>query len=251
MKLIRKFKDHYHHSRLAAMWHRWAPSFTLGREFYGATVFMDLRDNIDDLTRSRSELENREECVLASPEAVEGAVWDVGANVGLYSIRAAQLGKPCIAFELSPKSCSLLQKTRDRNGLSFVVVNRAFTAEPIRYNPPISASAENILLPSIDGELESITYLEAAAEFGLPAMIKMDIEGGEEAFFQSPTFRQWIVQNEIAWLVEVHPHRLGYMPEWPDVPHCDLRNNHVLYASRDEQLHLLTSRMQATARSRA
>lgn len=204
---------------------------------------MNLRDNIDDLTRQTSELEAREGCVLASPGAVEGLVWDVGANVGLYSVRAAQLGRQCIAFEFAPKACAMQERTKRHNNLTFTIVNRAFTTEPIQYSAPASASSENALTPSKDGAMTSITYLEAAEKFGLPALIKMDIEGGEQTFFQSSAFKQWLVQHQIAWLVEIHERQLGYIPEWDDVPHCTLRENHVLYAACEESLRQLENRI--------
>lgn len=245
MKLVQQFKSRYHRSWLAALWHRYAPHVTVGKKFFGATVFMDLCDNIDDLTRSKAEIECREGCVLSLPAAVDGLVWDVGANVGLFSVRSSILGRSCIAFEMSPKACRLLEKTKKKGQFAFTIVNRAFTVDSVRYNPPESASTENCLAAISDGELLSCSFLSAAESFGIPALIKMDIEGGEDAFFRSILFKKWIVRNCVAWLVEIHERHLGYTPEWNDVPHCTLRGGHVLYAASDNQLQTLVSRLDA------
>ncbi|MDA0990072.1 MAG: hypothetical protein O3A51_04910, partial [Verrucomicrobia bacterium] len=45
---------------LAAVWHTCIPSITVFRRVWGTTIYCDLRDNIDDLTRSQQELEGRE-----------------------------------------------------------------------------------------------------------------------------------------------------------------------------------------------
>jgi FkbM family methyltransferase len=236
MSLLGRFKARYHRSGLAALWHRLAPAVTISRTFYGVKVFMDTRDNIDDLTRSKSELENRERAVLDLPRFIDdGLLWDVGANIGLFSVRAATLGKPCVAFELSPKSAYLLEKTRSHNKLSYTIVARPMTIEAQSYTPPVSASAENKFDFDPESQTSSISYLEAAIQYGLPKLIKMDIEGGEESFFKSAEFKQWIIQHNIIWLVEVHHRQLGYTPEWQDVPHYSVGEEHVIYAA-DEKL---------------
>lgn len=247
MTLLRRFKVHYHHSKLAALWHQHAPPLIFSRKCYGAKIFMDLRDNIDDLTRSTTELENREGLVLDLPRIVDGLIWDVGANIGLFAVRAATLDKPCVAFELSPKAAYLLEKTRNHNNLSFILVQQPMTVAPQKYNPPVSASAENKMECICDGKMTSISYQEAADRYGVPRLIKMDIEGGEESFFNSKEFKRWIVDNEILWLVEVHHRQIGYYPEWDDVPHCSIGEEHVLYTANKGLLNCIMQSLRTCA----
>ncbi len=250
MQWLDRFKAHYHGSWAARLWYRCAPSVTVARRYFGMSLYMDLRDNVDDFTRSGRTLETREGAVCSAPGAVDGAVWDVGANVGLFAARAAQLQRPCVAFEISPKACRLLERTRRRNALDFEIVNRAFTVEPVRYDPPRSSSAENNFTPRPEGAIASCTYLEAARRYGLPALIKMDIEGGEESFFRSSGFKEWLRSHRIAWIVEVHDWKIGHVPEWADMPHRILHDRIFLYAPDERALDEMLRRLPAVAESR-
>ena len=234
-------------SVLATAWHRLAPPIAVGRKYYGVKVFMDLRDCVDDLTKSRSELESREKSVLSVLSAVDGTIWDVGANIGLFAVRAALLDRRCIAFEQSEKACRLMERTRQGGRFSFEVVNRALTVDTVCYTPPASAYAGNQLDVLPESRMESLNYLEAAKVYGVPQLIKMDIEGGEAAFFRSEAFKSWVCQNDVAWLVELHTALLGYTPEWDDVPQAPIDSGHVLYASSTKRLEMLTEAVRSLA----
>lgn len=236
--MLDRFKRCFSGTVIAWMWHRFAPSLVVRKRFHGASIFMNLRDNIDDVSRTTHELENREGVVLSVAGAVSGGVWDVGANVGLFTVRATLLGRRCIAFELSPRACRLLQRTRQYNGLSFEIVDRPLDVETRSYEPPTSASTENAVIADPNGEKQTLTFREACGTYGVPALIKMDIEGGEAAFFASAEFKRWICENAVFWLVEVHTGKIGFTPEWQDVPHVTLANEggHYLYCSNEGKL---------------
>ncbi|MEM7397140.1 MAG: FkbM family methyltransferase, partial [Verrucomicrobiota bacterium] len=51
---------------------------------------------------------------------------------------------------------------------------------------------------------ESISWREAAAQYGIPDLLKMDVEGYEAAFLQSEPFLNWLRRNRIVWILEVH-----------------------------------------------
>lgn len=244
MIILNYIKKRYYGTSLARFWHRWAPSFTVSKRFFGQTVFMDFRDNIDDFSRTTAELEKREKKVLSVPAHLSGSIWDVGANVGLFSVRSAVVGCPCIAFEFSDKACRLLQKTIAAGRLPVTVVNRAFTATSKRYNPARTSDTENqVKFVDAGGSTESITYWKAEEVYGKPVLIKMDIEGGELEFFENTDFKQWLCENEILWLVEVHTAKLGFAPHWEDVPHYQLDEGHVLYCSNRHKLDSLTNNL--------
>lgn len=240
MKLIEAFKRRFCHTWLAPFWHRFAPSVTIRKRFYGVGVYMDLRDNIDDVSRSSRDLEQREGFVLSIPEYVQGAIWDVGANVGLFAVRATLLGRACVAFELSPKACQLMNKTMRENGIAFTLVDRPLTVGSRFYVPPSDASAENAVKETDRGDRMTLSYTDAARTYGVPSLIKMDIEGGEADFFASMEFKQWLLANRIVWLVEVHDRKIGFRPEWIDVPHAVLNENHFLYCGDSAEVERLS-----------
>ncbi len=243
MNLMNKFKERCYGTCLPRIWHCCVPPITLTKRYFDLPVCMDLRDNIDDLTRSTHGLMNREKLVLSVLDHVKGLVWDVGANVGLFSVAAVLRNHPCVAFEFSPKACSLMRMTKDKNKLSFEIVNKAFTVKEQRYSVPTSSNAENRLLSDPDGEMTSYTYLDAEKTYGIPTLIKMDIEGGEGEFFKSPDFKNWIVENGVVWLVEVHSQIMNCTPVWEDVPYCLLSQNHYLYCANSKILHNLESKL--------
>lgn len=59
-------------------------------------------------------------------------------------------------------------------------------------------------------------------------MIKMDIEGGELDFFQSSEFKEWIIDNDITFAVEIHSDEIR-QHIWQDVPHRSLNPSHIVY----------------------
>jgi FkbM family methyltransferase len=242
MHLLNQLKNSLRHSPLKKLWHRFAPPVILARTVWDKTVFFSLRDNIDDCTRSRKELEAREPKVLALLELVDGPVWDVGANVGLFSLRSALTGHPTTAFELSPAAAGLLQKMIRKNGIDIQVVARPMTVEPMQYNPPKTSYTENEIGSGSEGSCESISFRDAAAICGIPKLLKMDIEGFEEAFFQCDEFKQWLLGNDIIWIVEVHRAKIGTLPEWPDVAHQEVEDGQLLYG-RDETVAALLEKL--------
>lgn len=243
MEILTYIKRKYHKTVLARLWHSLAPSFTVKRRFFGNDIFMNFRDNIDDVSKSSAELEHREEFVLKVLSHLQGPVWDVGANVGIFSVCAAVKDHSCVAFEFSEKAGVLLQKTVSSNNLPITVVNRAFTVDEQCYSPAQTSSAENQVSFSSEGEYSSVTYEQAAEKYGVPVLLKMDIEGGEQAFFESPDFKKWLCDHEIVWLVEVHFQQLGHYPEWKDVPRFELDEHHDLYCSHAGKLKELTQKM--------
>jgi FkbM family methyltransferase len=240
MQTIEDFKTRFSKTCLARWWHRYAPPLLLRRQYYDKTIFMNLRDNIFYFSMSTPELEKYEENVMSVLEFCEGPIWDVGANVGLFSVRASLFGLRCVAFELSPVTCRLLQKTKEFNHLDFDIIEQPFTLINRSYLPPKTASAENKVTFVDTGDYKTITYQEAHKFYGLPALIKMDIEGGEAEFFNSVKFKKWLLDYSIAWLVEVHHEKLGFLPEWQDVPHAILQSNHYLYCKDSSKLDRLT-----------
>ncbi|MCE9613632.1 MAG: FkbM family methyltransferase [Lentisphaerae bacterium] len=180
------------------------PAFAIRREVFGLTIYLDSRDHPFAWYASREELEQAEN-IADTLSTFHGLIWDVGANAGIYSLRMASLGNPVVAFDISPKAIAYIQRSASRNGLTNIVgVPRAFSLTPVRYRAPNTAIAGNRLSDADGGDRQAITYQEAAAQYGIPTVIKMDIEGHEEAFLKSSEFKTWLVSNQIALVVELH-----------------------------------------------
>ena len=180
------------------------PSFPVKRRVFGLDIYFDSRDHPFVWYAQRGALEEHENIPVVL-EKGRGLFWDVGANAGLYTLRAASLGMRVVSFDISPKAISYIRRSAERNGLASRVttVPRAFSVETIKYQPPTTAVADNSLVAG-EKKMTSITYVEAAAQYGVPNLIKMDIEGYEEVFLRSKEFKRWLLDNKIGWIVEVH-----------------------------------------------
>ncbi len=132
-----------------------------------------------------------------------GTVWDIGCNFGFYSMMAARSGNRVIAFDMSPLAVQMLERSCLLNHVAVTTVAQALTLIPRDYAAPDTSACTNRCSDG-GGGLRSIAYLEAAARFGMPAFIKMDIEGGEREFLESVEFQEWIQDNRITLLAEMH-----------------------------------------------
>jgi len=140
----------------------------------------------------------------------EGIFWDVGCSFGLWSVFWGRNlpGAKVTAFDLSPRAAKFCEKNAKRNGLTNIdVVPKAFTVGVTRYRPPWSGHQENKLDTKRAGTEVSADWRWAAKLFGIPSVLKMDIEGGEEEFLASEGFMNWIRTNDILFLVETHTAR--------------------------------------------
>lgn len=118
---------------------------------------------------------------------------DVGANLGYYSVVAADLVGPtgCVlAFEPSAPMRSRLERNVALNRLSQVEIRAEAlgdAAELVRLIAPEGLGNDGLAYVSRDGEggvevpcirLDSLTFAT-----GAPAMLKVDVEGGEPQVF--------------------------------------------------------------------
>jgi len=211
----------------AKLWHTLMPSFPVKRRVFGLEIYFDSRDHPFAWYSPRNMLEEAEN-IPQTLGQFQGLFWDAGANAGLYSLWMAARGNPVVAFDISPKAISYVLKSAARNGLKNVTgVPRAFSVEPFKYRTPQSAGAGNRLGDASAGdEATAITYVEAAAQFGVPVCIKMDIEGHEEVFLKSAAFKEWVIKNRIAIVMELHSPQMWELL-WKDVKHTQLSPNIV------------------------
>jgi len=126
-------------------------------------------------------------------------VWDVGANVGIFALAAAQRGAGVLAIEPDIFLYSLLCRTRlhqDNSQLSFEPLCAAIAAKPGTARLAIAkrGRASNFL-ENFDGRSQSggvrstqlvpVLTLDLLLQRGQgPSLIKIDVEGAEEAVLE-------------------------------------------------------------------
>jgi FkbM family methyltransferase len=162
-----------------------------------------------------------EDCYAAFLAALRPGmtVFDVGAHIGTYSMLAARRCAPggqVVAFEPNAYTRERLLRHLEWNGVAAVVTVLPMGAgreigEAVFYAEPDLADAENSLLPrpGLKATRVPLTTIDAvAAERGLrPALIKMDIEGGEWDALQGAA--NTLATAKPALLISLHPPRLA------------------------------------------
>ncbi len=182
-------------------YHRICPRIEVTKRLYGLRCRLNINDHLAWLVFPQSRTIEAPSHELMSRHW--GTVWDIGCNFGFYSMTAARSGNRVIAFDMSPQVLRMLERSCLLNWVAVTTVAQAMTLTPRNYSAPNTSACTNRCIDG-SGELRSITYLEAAARYGMPAFIKMDIEGGEREFLESAEFQNWIQENQITLLVEMH-----------------------------------------------
>ena len=212
----------------ARVWHRLAPPIPIWKKIYGVDVCLDFRDSLVYWAADSRQIEKAEGFDRMLKD-IKGNVWDVGCNVGIFSLYAASQGRRVIAFDVSPKAIALLKRGIIKNGVAISTVTRAFAVNSFKYAPPTSADVRNRPDKISSQSTEtSITYLEAEAEFGRPNFIKLDIERAEVDFLKSAAFKTWIQTHRIPLLIELHEKQFWDLI-WSDVPHVRFDESHVFF----------------------
>jgi FkbM family methyltransferase len=189
------------------LWQRFCPPITVYRRWYRTKVYMCLKDNMHFITNPNIDV---------PPWEGGGIVWDIGCNVGLWSVATTKRGNSLIhtkvvALDISSKAHRLLKRTVEKNNLyNIIPVLGAIHVDSLIYSfsPCVSSHTENTVSP---GSHYSVSYQNFALEFGIPRCIKMDIEGYEKMFLESTSWRVWILSNKIRWYVEVHGHNYPWV----------------------------------------
>jgi len=142
--------------------------------------------------------------------------YDLGANIGFFSLMAARLVGPqgrVISFEADPEIAARLRENLSRNQFSHAqVVQKAVWSEtktvsfarvdpgtsPDRGLGHVSASASDSGVIAV----EAISLDQFVAANPAPDFLKCDVEGAEAAVFQGAT--QLLSQERPILLVEMH-----------------------------------------------
>ncbi len=190
---------------LKKLWYLLMPSFSIWRTVYNLKIYFDSRDNPFAWFAPRNIIENIEGVGLVIETQPVGRLWDIGCNAGIYSLHAAALGWNVTAVDLSRKATELLLKSKKANRLNLSVITSALTTRPVCYFAPKTSTAGNSIQSAKNGDVaQSITWKDLVRMCGIPTVIKMDIEGAETEFLQDNEFLDWLSENGIVWLLEVH-----------------------------------------------
>jgi FkbM family methyltransferase len=148
------------------------------------------------------------ECFLALTEkAGSGAVYDVGANVGVYALLAAVYGSGSVhAFEPFPATADAAAAWATDNGLSVVVERIALGEETGTATLYLSRQTDssNSLNPRFRSHVEEIPVaVERLDDYvrrtgAVPAVLKIDTESTEPEVLAGA---QWLLETHRPWLL--------------------------------------------------
>ena len=141
---------------------------------------------------------------------VNAVVYDVGANVGFYTLLAAELvglGGSVIAFEPLPRNLGYLRRHVQLNRLQHVRIMDAAVSDrqgEAFFEPEQSPSMGHLAAQgSIRVRTVALDGLLAAEGVPLPDVIKIDVEGAELEVLKG-AHNILSASNDISILIEVH-----------------------------------------------
>jgi FkbM family methyltransferase len=140
-------------------------------------------------------------------DSPSGVLLDLGANIGMTSVWLAKRFSfaQVIAVEPDPNNAALVRQNFDLNGISGEVLEAAIGPMEgiVRFGP---SELSNLGKLSESGSLSvpmiSVDTIIDKCMVTKFALMKVDIEGGEQDLFDGPT--EWLARTE-AIIIEFHP----------------------------------------------
>jgi FkbM family methyltransferase len=140
-----------------------------------------------------------------------GVLLDLGANIGMTSVWLTKkfAFTQVIAVEPDPGNAALLRQNLDLNKINGQVLEAAigpqdgiarFNYSNISNQGQLSENGSPVPMLSVDTIIKKFEVIK----FGL---VKIDIEGGEQALFEGPT--AWLGRTD-AIVIEFHPSEVDY-----------------------------------------
>jgi len=127
-------------------------------------------------------------------------VWDIGANVGLFSFAAAQVASRVIAVEPDPWLANLLQRSTTLNGLPVTVVPAAVSdccGVTTLHVAERSRASNSLHGPGRPLTVASVTLDSMLEQYPAPDVLKIDVEGWEHAVLTGAA--QVLAQGPVIW----------------------------------------------------
>lgn len=139
--------------------------------------------------------------------------FDIGANLGYSSVCAGTANRQLkiVSVEMDRSLAPLIQANLDLNGIAEAhVVSRAVgdSNGSVSYTPHLysflaKAVGEETRIPEIKLETPIASIDELIVEFGLPDLVKMDVDGAETAALRAA--EQMLEAPDLVLFLEVHP----------------------------------------------
>jgi FkbM family methyltransferase len=124
--------------------------------------------------------EHENQRLFASLVPANGTVYDIGANVGFYTLLAASRAKRVIAVEPLAENVAYLKRHLDLNGVCNVEVWSAAVADKEGEEPFAAAGDRSQGKLGGEGPMVRTVTLDRLCEICRPpALIKVDVEGAE------------------------------------------------------------------------
>lgn len=138
----------------------------------------------------------------------ETVFWDVGANIGIYTLTVGQVAGETVAFEPHPYVSSLLEENVDGNGLQHVHVAK----HALGSKPDVVGMVMNHRY-GIKPFTTQVVRGDSLQFVPTPDVVKIDVEGWEFDVIQG---LEGLLDDIRLLFVEVHPHKFQ-SGSWPDL----------------------------------
>jgi FkbM family methyltransferase len=200
--------------------------------FYGTTTLDYPKKKLRITTSTIREFDVRARSVHKEPETVAwiesesaqgGTLYDIGANVGAYSLIGAVCGFDVVAFEPAPQNYAALHENVSLNGLDTKITSLPIILGERNYIHTFSfydysrGATEGFFSNQLERGVRKpmlVSTLDALIdEYGLskPSIMKIDVDGGEvevlrgaERILRDPGLRSILIEVEDANRDAVH-----------------------------------------------
>ena len=152
--------------------------------------------------------ENRQLASVARQTSSEDVAFDLGANVGLYTLLFAKRGAQVVAFEPAPRNVGYLQRTITLNRCERVdivpfAVGRA--SGLMRFSTGLNAAVGHV-----NGQGDALVYQISLDDYcaftgRYPTLIKMDVEGSELDVLRGADA---VLRRKPKWFISFHSKEL-------------------------------------------
>jgi len=158
------------------------------------------------ILKKRVYIENEHEknvvCFLMDFIGEDDIFFDVGANIGYYSMLVSEVTENVHAFEFNKLSCDVIKQNNILNKKNVVINNKAVwhSSGKLRVDKQEQINPKGNVL-SEDRNVEDIESISLDDYGVMPTIIKIDVEGAEKFVLEG---MEKILEQGVELLMEVH-----------------------------------------------
>jgi len=158
-------------------------------------------DNIE-----RFILKNAKDCIF----------WDIGANIGYFSISAARVAKSVRSFEPEEKNYKILKNNVGKNDIDNIKLHKIAVSDlngeselfiNTTEGSGIHSLAYDERLNKESDTIKTRTFDSLTGTYGNPDLVKIDVEGAELKIIEGA--EETLKNGNIDWFIEVHSSKTG------------------------------------------